>query len=201
MPQVGMDVQRGGWYDVMERKLHGKEEFYRFAWHDRKAWWQQEQGILAYEILYGLFKDADYLKYARESAAFYNTYFLDHEDGAVYFNVLANGLPYLLGTERKKGSHSMSAYHSVELAYLAATYTNLLNTKKPLTLYFKPQVNGFKDNILRVQPDILPVGSIKIDKVWIDDKEWTKFDAEGLTVQLPAVDYRPKVKVVLVPKD
>ena len=117
-----------------------------------------------------------------------------------FINVLANGLPYLLGTERKKGSHSMSAYHSVELAYLAATYTNLLNTKKPLTLYFKPQVNGFKDNILRVEPDILPIGSVKIEKVWIDDKEWTKFDADKLTVQLPAVDYRPKVKVVLVAK-
>lgn len=200
MPEVGMDVQRGGWYDVMERRLHGSEEYYRFAWHDRKAWWQQEQGILAYEILYGIFGKEEYLKYARESAAFYNTYFLDHEDGAVYFNVLANGLPYLLGTERKKGSHSMSAYHSVELAYLAATYTNLLNTKKPLTLYFKPQVNGFKDNILHVQPDILPTGSVKIEKVWIDDKEWTRFDAEKMTVQLPSLEYRPKVKVVITPK-
>ena len=201
MPQVGLDVQRGGWYDVMERRLHGNQEYYRFAWHDRKAWWQQEQAILAYEILYGIYGKEEYLKYARESAAFYNTYFLDHEDGAVYFNVLANGLPYLLGTERKKGSHSMSAYHSVELAYLAATYTNLMNTKKPLTLYFKPQVNGFKDNILRVQPDILPVGSMKLTQVWIDGKEWTKFDADKLTVQLPAVDYRPKVKVVITPKD
>lgn len=200
MPEVGMDVQRGGWYDVMERRLHGSEEYYRFAWHDRKAWWQQEQGILAYEILYGIFGKEEYLKYARESAAFYNTYFLDHEDGAVYFNVLANGLPYLLGTERKKGSHSMSAYHSVELAYLAATYTNLLNTKKPLTLYFKPQVNGFKDNTLYVQPDILPAGSVKIEKVWIDDKEWTRFDAEKMTVQLPSLEYRPKVKVVITPK-
>ena len=201
MPQVGLDVQRGGWYDVMERRLHGNQEYYRFAWHDRKAWWQQEQAILAYEIMYGIYGKEEYLKYARESAAFYNTYFLDHEDGAVYFNVLANGLPYLLGTERKKGSHSMSAYHSVELAYLAATYTNLMNTKKPLTLYFKPQVNGFKDNILRVQPDILPVGSVKLTQVWIDGKEWTKFDADKLTVQLPAVDYRPKVKVVITPKD
>ena len=151
--------------------------------------------------MYGIYGKEEYLKYARESAAFYNTYFLDHEDGAVYFNVLANGLPYLLGTERKKGSHSMSAYHSVELAYLAATYTNLMNTKKPLTLYFKPQVNGFKDNVLRVQPDILPVGSVKLAQVWIDGKEWTRFDADKLTVQLPAVDYRPKVKVVIVPKD
>ena len=201
MPQVGLDVQRGGWYDVMERRLHGNQEYYRFAWHDRKAWWQQEQAILAYEILYGIYGKEEYLKYARESAAFYNTYFLDHEDGAVYFNVLANGLPYLLGTERKKGSHSMSAYHSVELAYLAATYTNLMNTKKPLTLYFKPMVNGFKDNVLRVQPDILPVGSVKLQEVWIDGREWKNFDADKLTVQLPAVEYRPKVKVVIVPKD
>lgn len=200
MPKVGLDVQRGGWYDVMERRLHEGQEYYRFAWHDRKAWWQQEQAILAYEILYGIYGKEEYLKYARESAAFYNTYFLDHEDGAVYFNVLANGLPYLLGTERKKGSHSMSAYHSVELAYLAATYTNLMNTKKPLTLWFKPQVNGFKDNILRVQPDILPSGCVKIEQVWIDDKEWKNFDADKMTIQLPAVDYRPKVKVVVVPK-
>jgi N-acylglucosamine 2-epimerase len=69
-----------------------------------------------------------------------------------------------------------------------------------LTLYFKPIVNGFKDSILRVQPDILPVGSVKISKVWIDDKEWTKFDADKMTVQLPALDYRPKVKVIVEPK-
>jgi mannose/cellobiose epimerase-like protein (N-acyl-D-glucosamine 2-epimerase family) len=200
MPKVGLDVQRGGWYDVMERALHGKQEYYRFAWHDRKAWWQQEQAILAYEIMYGIFKDEDYLKYARESAAFYNTYFLDHDDGAVYFNVLNNGNPYLMGTERKKGSHSMSAYHSVELAYLAATYTNLLNTRKPMAFYFKPFVGGFKDNVLRVQPDILPVGSVKIQSVEIDGRPWTRFDAEKMTVEIPALNYRPKIKVVVEPK-
>ena len=42
---------------------------------------------------------------------------------SVYFNVLANGIPYLLGTERQKGSHSMAGYHSFELAYLATVYT------------------------------------------------------------------------------
>ena len=29
------------------------DEQHRFAWHDRKAWWQQEQAILAYLILDG----------------------------------------------------------------------------------------------------------------------------------------------------
>ncbi|MGM0414691.1 MAG: AGE family epimerase/isomerase, partial [Bacillota bacterium] len=197
MPDVGMDKQRGGWYDVMERTLDEGENFHRFAWHDRKAWWQQEQGILAYQILYGVLKKDEYLKYARESTAFYNHYFLDHDDGGVYFNVLNNGIPYLLGTERLKGSHSMSGYHSIELTYLAAVYTNLLNTGKPLDLYFKPKVGGFKDDFIRVKPDILPEGSVEIDEVWVDGKKWDRFDAEELTVQIPPVDYRPKIKVRL----
>jgi mannose/cellobiose epimerase-like protein (N-acyl-D-glucosamine 2-epimerase family) len=199
MPKHGMDVQRGGWYDVVERTLEEGQTMPRFAWHDRKAWWQQEQGILAYQILYGILKKDEYLKYARESAAFYNTYFLDHNDGAVFFNVLANGLPYALGTERLKGSHSMSCYHSIELAYLAQVYTNLLATKKPLDLYFKPIPGGFKDNILRVSPDILPKGSIKIASVTVDGDAYADYDAEALTVTVPRVNHRPRIKVTVVP--
>jgi len=199
MPKVGMDVQRGGLYDVMERTLAEGEEFYRFAWHDRKAWWQQEQGILAYQILYGVLKEKEYLRLAREMAAFYNSFFLDHDDGGIYFNVLNNGLPFLLGTERLKGSHSMSGYHSIELCYLAAVYTNLLHTKQHLDLYFKPLENGFLNNILRVQPDILPPGCVRISDVWVDNNPWKNFDAEKLTVELPNLNYRPKIKVRLVP--
>ena len=197
MPKYGMDVQRGGWYDVVERVVKEGETMPRFVWHDRKAWWQQEQGILAYQILYGILKKDEYLKYARESAAFYNNYFLDHHDGAVYFNVLANGLPYALGTERLKGSHSMSCYHSIELAYLAQVYTNLLATNKPLDLYFKPVPGGFEDGILRVSPDILPKDSVKITAVSVDGEPWTEFDALGLTVTLPEVKHRPKIKVTI----
>lgn len=197
MPTVGMDIQRFGWYDVMERKTFEGENFHRFAWHDRKAWWQQEQGILAYQILYGILKKPEYLKLARESAAFYNTFFLDHDDGAVYFNVLNNGMPYLLGTERLKGSHSMSAYHSVELCYLSAVYINLLDRKQPLDLYFKPQPGAFRDDILRVSPDILPEGWVKISAVTVNGAPWDKYDADKLTVQIPATNERPEIKVTL----
>ena len=199
MPRFGMDVQRGGWYDVVERQILQGETMHRFVWHDRKAWWQQEQGILAYQILYGILKKEEHLRYAREAAAFYNNYFLDHRDGAVYFNVLANGLPYALGTERQKGSHSMSGYHSIELAYLAQTYTNLLSTGKPLDLYFKPINGGFPDGILRVSPDILPAGSVRIAAVTVDGEPWTDFDASGLTVALPEASHRPKIKVTIEP--
>jgi len=199
MPKSGMDKQRFGWYDVVERVLGPEEKQHRFVWHDRKAWWQQEQGILAYLILRGVLGDDEYNKYAQESAAFYNMAFLDHDDGAVYFNVLANGLPYLLGTERFKGSHSMSAYHSIELCYLAAVYTNLLVCGRPLDLFFKPRPDGFKDRILRVSPDILPKGSVKLTAVEIDGKAHTDFDAEALTVKLPDSQSAVRVKVTITP--
>ena len=144
MPPIGSDRQRGGWYDVMEREKGEGQEWYRFTWHDRKAWWQQEQAILAYLILAGILGDEEYRNEARYAAAFYNAWFLDHDSGAVYFNVLASGMPYLLGTERLKGSHSMSAYHNTELCYLAAVYTNLLITKQPLDLHFKPRADAWQ---------------------------------------------------------
>ena len=200
MPKIGGDQQRGGWYDVMERALGPNEQRYRYAFHDRKAWWQQEQGILAYLILAGVLGDDEYRRIARESAAFYNAFFLDHDDGAVFFNVLANGIPYLLGTERFKGSHSMSGYHSFELAYLAQVYTNLLLTKQPLDLYFKPRPDGFGENrTLLVSPDILPKGSVKLEQVWIDDAPYSDFDADALSINLPDSEQDLRVKARVVP--
>jgi hypothetical protein len=199
MPKVGMDTQRTGWFDVMERVKYGKQEWNRFAFHDRKAWWQQEQGILAFLILNGTLGDSEYLKIARESQAFYNTFHLDHDDGGVYFNVLANGLPYLLGTERFKGSHSMSFYHASELCYLSAVYNNLLIFKQPMDFYFKPQPGAFPRNILRVSPDILPAGSVRISEVWVNDEPYTNFEAERLSVKLPDSKEQVRVKVRLVP--
>ncbi len=186
MPDVAMDKQRGGWYDVLERHVADGEIFHRLAFHDRKAWWQQEQGILAYLILSGCMGEDKYRKLAQESAAFYNAWFLDTDSGAVYFNVLANGLPYLLGNERQKGSHSMGAYHSIELCYLAAVYTNLLITKTAMDFHFKPKIGAFPDNILRVAPDLLPPGSIEIESVTINGEPYGDFDAKALTVNLPS---------------
>jgi len=197
MPPVGSDLQRGGWYDVVERTLQPGQEWHRFAWHDRKAWWQQEQAILAYLILFGSVGGDDNQKEARQATAFYNSFFLDHDEGAVYFNVLANGLPYLLGTERQKGSHSMSMYHSAELCYLAAVYTNLLITKQPMNLWFKPRPDA--DRTLRVSPDLLPPGRVRLTEVEIDGKPCETFDPVAMTVELPPSQTSLTVKVTLTP--
>jgi hypothetical protein len=199
MPPVGSDQQRGGWYDMVERVLAPGQKWHRFSWHDRKAWWQQEQAILAYLILAGTVGGDENLKQAREAAAFYNAFQLDHEDGGVYFNVLANGIPYLVGTERFKGSHSMSFYHSSELCYLSAVYTNLLLTKQPMDFYFKPLPGAFPNNTLRLSPDILPPGSVKLTGVWVDDEAYRAFDADGLTVQLPDTREQVRVRAQITP--
>ncbi len=200
MPTFGSDLQRGGWYDVVERILDEGKRVHRFVWHDRKAWWQQEQCILAYLILTGILGKDRYQRLAREAAAFYNAWFLDTEDGGVYYNVLANGIPFLAsGNERGKGSHAMSGYHSTELCYLAAVYTNLLINKQPMDFYFKPMPSGFPDDIMRVSPDILPPGSIKIANVEIDGDRYSNFDADKLTVKLPDTNKRVKVKVQIAP--
>jgi mannose/cellobiose epimerase-like protein (N-acyl-D-glucosamine 2-epimerase family) len=199
MPPIGSDRQRGGWYDVMDRVKKAGQEFHRFTWHDRKAWWQQEQSILAYYILAGSLGDEEYLRHAREAAAFYNAFFLDHDDGGVYFNVLASGMPYLIGNERFKGSHSMSNYHASELCYLSAVYINLLVTKQPMDFYFKPQPGGFKNDTLRVAPDILPPGSVTIGEVTADGSKYTKFTADKLTVKVPDTKDPVRLRVQLVP--
>jgi anti-anti-sigma regulatory factor len=82
----------------------------------------------------------------------------------------------------------MSGYHSFELCYLAAVYTNLLVRKQPMDFYFKPRAGGFKDNVLRVQPDILPPGSVRLQAVWINDERWTDFDPDAMTIKLPELE-------------
>jgi putative intracellular protease/amidase/mannose/cellobiose epimerase-like protein (N-acyl-D-glucosamine 2-epimerase family) len=185
MPAEGRDAQRGGWYDVVERERADGERWHRFAWHDRKAWWQQEQAILAYQILAGHTGDPDFLRHGRESAAFYNAFFPDHDDGGVYFNVLTDGTPYLMGNERFKGSHSMSMCHAAELCYLAAVYQRLLLSSEPLTLWFRPGPDGFRDRVLRTAPDALPPGKVRLEWVEIDGKPYSSFDAHAMTVKLP----------------
>jgi len=199
MPSVGSDTLRGGWYDVVERNARDGESFHRFAFHDRKAWWQQEQAILAYLILYALTGRQDFLRQAREAQAFYNAFFLDHDEGGVYFSVLADGTPYLLGNERLKGNHSMSMYHSAELCYLAAVYGNLLIRGTHMDFWFKPEVNGLPDRLLRVSPDILPREAVRITEVEIDGSPYFDYDERRLTVRIPATNHRPVVRVRFAP--
>lgn len=198
MPGVGRDAQRGGWYDMLQRQP--EDGRHTFVWHDRKTWWQQEQAILAYLILAGNTENADFLRHARESSAFYNAFFLDHDEGGVFFTVLAQGLPFLVGNERLKGSHAMAMYHKAELCYLAEIYTQLLINHEPLDLYFRPEAGAaFPDGLLRVSPDVLPPGRVVLDGVLIDGAPYSDFDPEAMAIRLPQSSDRLRVQARLRP--
>jgi hypothetical protein len=53
--------------------------------------------------------------------------------------------------------------------------------------------------VLHVAPDILPPGRVKLEQVWVDDQEYSGFDADQLTVKLPTTTQRVHVKARLVP--
>ncbi len=88
-------------------------------------------------------------------------------------------------------------YHSAELCYLAATYTNLLITKQPLPLWFKPLPEASRT--LRVAPDLLPQGSIRLQEVEIDGKPYEIFDPIKMTIELPESSERLTVRAVVAP--
>ncbi|MFC8453194.1 AGE family epimerase/isomerase [Kitasatospora sp. NPDC057223] len=200
MPAVGRDGQRGGWYDLLQREADNGR--HAFVWHNRKTWWQQEQAILAYLVLAGHTREDGYLPHAHEAAAFYNAFFLDHDEGGVHFTVLADGMPFLMGDERLKGNHAMAMYHKAELCYLAEVYTRLLVRGESLDLWFRPRGDAdYPGALLRVAPDLLPPGRVELQHVLIDGAPWTDFDAEAMTVRLPARDGAMTVRVRLRPAE
>jgi mannose/cellobiose epimerase-like protein (N-acyl-D-glucosamine 2-epimerase family) len=195
----GEDLRRGGWYDVIERQPDPRTGRYELTWHDRKAWWQQEQGILAYYVLFGSTGAKDYLAAARAGSAFYNTNFLDHDDGEAFFDVQGDGTPYLLGDRADKGSHSKSGYHTMELTYFAHLYTNLLVAKREVGLHFRP-LRAEEGQVLHVQPISFPKGSVRLSAVTIDGKPYASFDAARMTVKLPRSKRPLEVVAILTPE-
>ena len=93
----------------------------------------------------------------------------------------------------------MAGYHSFELCFLAAIYSNLLVTKQAMDFYFKPDPQGWPDNKLRVAPDLLPAGSVELAEVWIEDKPYYDFDAQSMIVSLPESDKPLRVRVRIQP--
>jgi mannose/cellobiose epimerase-like protein (N-acyl-D-glucosamine 2-epimerase family) len=167
MGQVGLDQVRWGVYDCVERKpTNGMPT--QFAWDPTKDFWQQEQGILAYLILFGATEDREFLNLARECSAFWNIFFLDRERQGYFFRVTEDGLPILEGEYGRKGGHAIG-YHAFELAYLAHVYTRAFassasGTDNGFCLYFKVLQNAGQTSI-NVLPDFMPPGRLEIASI------------------------------------
>eukprot|EP00898_Chlorokybus_atmophyticus_P007160 jgi/Chlat1/7445/Chrsp6S07456 len=197
LARVGVDQIRSGLFDVIER--HPKNGmFIEFRWWDTKDFWQQEQAILAYYIMYGKTNNPEYLKLAREQTAFYNTFFLNHDDQGVYFRTNGDGLPFLVGSYRRKGGHSISGYHAFELCFLADIYTKCYVSKANLCMYFKPTEDPRAGQLaINVMPDFVEPGTLKIVRVNVNGEDRQVKDPFRMSVDLLQSDMGRDTDVIV----
>ncbi len=206
MATVGLDPLRGGCFDAVERNP-GNGMPVEFAWGNTKDFWQQEQGVLAYLILHGNstkpreIRDT-YQRLAREMMAFWNLFFLDHDNQGVFFRVTDNGQPVISGSYANKGGHAIAGYHSFELNYLAHIYLRSyfrlpVPEHQRFTLYFRPDAASRLQTI-NVLPDFFRPRSIHIAAVTIDGRRTAWDGGYGFQVPLPldatrmAVEFQPE---------
>jgi hypothetical protein len=80
-------------------------------------------------------------------------------------------------------------------------YQRLLINREPLTLWFRPRPDGFRDRVLRTAPDALPPGRVRLDWVEVDGRPYPAFDPAAMTVKLPETGSPVTVRAHLAPAD
>jgi len=200
----GLDQVRGGCFDSVERQPQAGLPI-EFVWGNTKDFWQQEQGILAYLILHGATGDGRYLALAREMEAFWNIFFLDHDNRGIFFRVMAEGQPVTEGGMYKlKGSHAMGGYHSFELNYLAHIYIRSY-VQAPQTsddsnfcLFFYPDKRK-GDTTLNVLPDFYAPGTVKITGIKVNGVPRASFSPDSFKIELTHEELGSQVVVEFRP--
>ncbi|ACB49625.1 hypothetical protein cce_0274 [Crocosphaera subtropica ATCC 51142] len=198
MVKVGaIDTFRGGCFDALER--HPKNGMIReYPWLNTKDFWQQEQGILAYLILYGKTRNQLYLELAQEMMAFWNIFFLDRDRGGVYFRVNDNGSPVITGRYGKKADPSISGYHVFELCFLTHLYLMTYVRNKSFCLFFKPD-SQLTQTTLNVLPDFFPPNAVQIQRITINGVERSTVDPDNFQIELGPDDFGSEIVVEFQP--
>lgn len=201
MAMVGCDLYRGGVFDAVER--HPTNEMgLEFPWGNTKDFWQQEQAILAYLILYGCSTEdkdqrQEYLRLARETEAFWNLFFLDPDTKGIFFRVTDIGMPVIEGEFGNKGGHSISGYHAFELNYLTHIYTSAYVTKQPFCMYFKPNANS-RQHSINVLPDFFKPNVLEIKHVCVDGIERTTIDPDNFRIEMSENEFQASSNLEIV---
>jgi mannose/cellobiose epimerase-like protein (N-acyl-D-glucosamine 2-epimerase family) len=208
LANTGMDQIRGGCFDCLERHPTNGMDV-EFAWSNTKEFWQQEQALLAYLILYGHTKHeapaqaATYLRLARETAMFWNRFFLDHDTSGVYFRTTDNGLPVIYGQYGNKGSHA-TGYHAFELGFLAHIYIRTFlgvtagteGGDSDFCLYFQPETGPHQQSFNSL-PDFLPPGELEVAGVTVNGVPRESFHPDNFQIALSDEDCGGTVAVTL----
>jgi len=213
MAKLGVDQIRSGVYDAMERQPSDPSIPIQFAWHNTRDFWQQEQGILAYSIMWGYLSSrepesstaADFLSLSRELCAYWNLYFLDRERAGIYFRISDNGTPIIESHYGDKGGHSISGYHVFELDFLIHIYHRAYYPRKQqdhsvFCLHFKPSKDMCARSI-NVLPDFLGPDSLEVVDVTINGIRRTVVDKYNFQIPFAENDLGKTIVVRLRQSD
>lgn len=209
MEEHGLDLVRGGCFDAVERAPQGGAPI-QFVWGTTKDFWQQEQGILAYLIMHGATGNPNYLALAREMMAFWNLFFLDHDNRGIYFRVSEEGMPVIQGTYAQKAGHSIAGYHTFELNYLAHIYIRSYVAASPTAsgisagqanfcVFFRPDPASGRTTI-NVLPDFFAPDALEVASITVNGVPRPSFAPDNFQVQLEegelgslvVVEFRPR---------
>jgi mannose/cellobiose epimerase-like protein (N-acyl-D-glucosamine 2-epimerase family) len=209
MAKLGVDQIRSGVFDSVERNPQNGMPV-QFAWLNTKEFWQQEQGILAYLIMFGhsamTLPDGakseqakDFLFLARELQSFWNLYFLDRDRNGVFFRVGDSGVPVISSTYGDKGGHAVAGYHAFELCYLTHVYQRTYLPRRQrqhsgYVLHFRPDIHC-RFLSLNVLPDFLGPDTVEIVEVTVDGIPRPVADRRKFQLPLRAEDLGKNILV------
>ncbi len=183
MKTAGLDLIRGGCFDAVERQPKNGQPI-QFSWYNTKDFWQQEQAILAYLILYEYTGKAEYRDLARDCLAFWNQFFLDKDNRGVFFRTTENGMPVVEGSNGQKAGYAIAGYHAFELNYLAHVYMRTYSKSSAddgFCFYFRPEAHSGLGS-LNVLPDFTPPNRLVVDEVTIGGKLQKKAGDSGVQI-------------------
>jgi len=129
------------------------------------------------------------LRLARETAAFWNLFFLDQDNKGIFFRVSESGDAITSGQYAQKGGHAISGYHAFELNYLAHIYISSYVTKEPFCLYFKPNINC-RQRSLNVLPDFFRPNTLEVSRISIDGSDRTSIDPDNFRLELGEQEFQ-----------
>ncbi len=182
------DKERGGIYDMVDRATSA------LVYGEQKAWWQQEQGMLATQLFSAVSSTSYYDRISLETRSFYLEWFPDAVYGEVFATVEGDGSL----EDPTKGNEWKSAYHSVETAYFSFLYDAFLESMTPVTLYYYFDTVDH-DRAVRLAPVALPYGAFAV-------QDPVLLDGEPLSLQTPSQVVVPaggsgRLEVVYLPAE
>ena len=146
-----------------------------------KAWWQMEQAIVAGLQMYNITGESWYLQMADETINFFMNYFVDNENGEIYFDRTRYGG---IAWHEEKGNSGKAGYHSIETGYYIYLYGNLFYTNQPVTLHYNFYPLPTEREIL-LTPLAIKDSNLIIAQVLRDGQSYTNFDPVNRILTLP----------------